>query len=69
MHSLASYIDLFQYTKRSLTNKIIVDPTLNVAANKFIDSQTSYAKMLAENFENISKYYVDCQTKAIFPKV
>ena len=68
IHSLNFFIDTFQGTKRSLTNSIIKDPVLNKAANEFITSQTSFAKMLVNNYTNISKYFVDTQTNVLFPK-
>lgn len=53
------YIDSFQSIKRSLTNKVITDPTLNKAANSFIDAQTAWAKMVADNSIDITKHYFD----------
>lgn len=50
------FVDAFQETKRYLTNKIIIDPVLNRAANNYINSQTQFAKMLIENGINISKH-------------
>lgn len=53
------FIDAFQETKRNLTNKIIVDPILNKAANNYINSQTQFAKMLIDNGVNISKHSIN----------
>ena len=53
------YIDSFQSLKRSLTNKVITDPTLNKAANSFIDAQGTWAKMVAENSINLTKHFFD----------
>ena len=61
-------IDAFQQTKKNLTDRIIKDPVLNKSAHNFINSQTQFAKMLVNNFTDISKYYVDSQTKALFPQ-
>ena len=61
-------IDMLQQLKKNLTDKIIKDPILNKSAHNFINSQTQFAKMLVNNFTDISKYYVDSQTKALFPK-
>jgi hypothetical protein len=63
-----AHIDSFQATKRGLTNKIITDPILNKAANDFIDAQAIFAKMLANNFINITKSSVDAYTQYVFPK-
>ena len=68
IHSLNFFIDTFQGTKRKLTNNVIKDPVLNKAANDFIDSQTSFAKMLVNNSTNVLKHFTDTQTNAIFPK-
>jgi len=61
-------IDMLQQLKKNLTDKIIKDPILNKSAHNFINSQTQFAKMLVNNFTDISKYYVDSQTKSLFPK-
>lgn len=61
-------IDMFQQLKKNLTDRIIKDPVLNKSAHNFINSQTQFAKMLVNNFTDISKYYVDSQTKALFPQ-
>ena len=65
--TIESQIDAFQTTKRGLTDKIITDPTLNKAAHSFIDSQTAFAKMLAQNFTDISKYSMDSYTTFLAP--
>jgi len=61
-------IDMLQQLKKNLTDKIIKDSILNKSAHNFINSQTQFAKMLVNNFTDISKYYVDTQTKALFPQ-
>jgi len=61
-------IDMLQQLKKNLTDKIIKDSILNKSAHNFINSQTQFAKMLVNNFTDISKYYVDSQTKALFPQ-
>lgn len=53
------YIDSFQSLKRSFTNTVITEPTLNKAANSFIDAQTVWAKMVADNSVAITKHYFD----------
>ena len=62
------YIDSFQSTKRMLTDKVILDPTLNKAANDFITAQTTFAKMLSKNAFDIAQYSMDSITKVWFPK-
>ena len=62
------YIDSFQSLKRSLTNKVITDTTLNKAANSFIDAQTVWAKMVAENSIDLTKHYFDQVAKVTYAK-
>ena len=61
-------LDVIQQVKKNLTDRIIKDPILNKSTHNFINSQTQFAKMLVNNFTDISKYYVDSQTKSLFPK-
>ncbi len=61
-------IDSFQGIKRALTNQVIKGPTLNKAANDFIDAQTAFGKMLAHNSIDVAKYSMDAFTKCWFPK-
>lgn len=68
MFSTHTYIDMFQNTKRTLTNKTIADKDLNKIAHNFIDAQTVYAKMLAKNSEDMIKYFVETQTALWFSK-
>ncbi len=62
------YIDSFQSLKHSFTDKVITDPTLNKAANAFIDAQTAWAKMIVDNSTIITKYCFDKQTEVMYPK-
>jgi hypothetical protein len=62
------YIDFFQSLKRSLTNKVITDETLNKAANSFIDAQSTWAKMVAENSINLTKHFFDELAKTTYTK-
>jgi hypothetical protein len=62
------YIDLFQSSKRQFTNQVYKDDTLNKACNAFIDAQTVFAKMMAKNYIDLSKYSVDNVSKVFFPK-
>ena len=66
--NMGDYIDTFQRTKTSMTNKVITDPILNRAANDFITAQTSFAKMLDNNFMMIAKHSMDSYAKNLFPK-
>ena len=62
------YIDLFQNSKRTVTNAVITDKTLNKAANAYIDAQTAFAKVLVNNTIDISKLAVDSFSKNLFFK-
>lgn len=68
MYTINTAIDVFQNMKRTLTDKIIVDKTLNSIAHNFIDAQTVFAKMLAKNTEDMTKYFVETQTNLLFPR-
>jgi hypothetical protein len=62
------YIDLFQSSKRQFTNQVYQDETLNKACNAFIDAQTAFAKMMAKNYIDLSKYNADTMSKIFFPQ-
>jgi hypothetical protein len=68
MFSPDFYIDSFQETKRVITNQIFKDPTLNKAAQDYINAQTAFAKMLAHNAIDLTKYSVESVSKVLFPK-
>lgn len=63
------YIDTLQHTKSNLTDKVITDPVLNKAAHNFLDAQTMFAKMIAQNTTAIAKHGVDAMCKTYFPQV
>jgi hypothetical protein len=63
------YIDALQHTKSNLTDKVITDPVLNKAAHNFLDAQTMFAKMIAQNTTAIAKHGVDSFCKTYFPQV
>lgn len=62
------FIDTFQNTKRLATNTFIKDPTLNKAANDFIDAQTAFAKVLVNNTIEMTKYTVGHVSSVLFAK-
>ena len=68
MFTPSFFIDTIQDTKRVVTNQIIKDPTLNKAANDYINAQTAFAKMLVNNAIEVSKYSVDSISKVLFPQ-
>lgn len=61
-------IDTVQGVKKGLTDKIITDKTLNKAAHDYINAQTAFAKMLAHNAVDVTKYSADSFTNVWFPK-
>ncbi len=62
------FIDTIQETKRVITNQVFKDSTLNKAANDYINAQTAFAKMLAHNTIDLTKYSVDSISKVLFPQ-
>ena len=62
------YIDLFQSSKRQFTNQVYKDETLNKACNEFIDAQTTFAKMMAKNYIDLSAHSADAMSKVFFPQ-
>jgi hypothetical protein len=62
------YIDLLQTTKRTMTNQVYKDETLNKAANDFISAQTAFAKMLLNNTLTLTQYSVESISKVLYPK-
>ena len=62
------YIDLLQTTKRTMTNQVNKDETLNKAANDFISAQTAFAKMLLNNTLTLTQYSVESISKVLYPK-
>ncbi len=62
------FIDTFQNTKKVVTNAVFKDETLNKAAHAYIDAQTSFAKVLANNTIEMTRYSVDSVSKVLFPK-
>ncbi len=62
------FIDTFQNTKKVVTNAVFKDETLNKAAHAYIDAQTSFAKVLANNTIEMTRYSADSVSKVLFPK-
>ena len=62
------FIDTFQESKRTITNYVFKDPTLNKAANDYINAQTAFAKMLSHNAIDLTKYSVESISKVLFPQ-
>ena len=53
------FIDTVQSTKRSVFNRIIQDEDLQRVANRYLDAQTDFAKMIVRNAIDLAKYSVD----------
>lgn len=68
MFTPESIIDTFQGTKKSLTNAVFQDKTLNKAAHDYIDSQTAFAKMLVRNTVEVTRYSVESISSKLFSK-
>jgi len=61
-------IDNIQGIKRSFTNQVITDPTLNKVAHSFIDAQTEFAKMTARNAITVAQYSAETLAKSVAGK-
>ena len=68
MFSPEFYIDSFQNTKKLVTDKVLTDPALNNAAHAYINAQTQFAKMIANNTIDMARYSVETVSKYWFPK-
>lgn len=68
MFSPEFYIDSFQNTKKLVTDKVLTDPALNKAAHAYINAQTQFAKMIANNTIDMARYSVETVSKYWFPK-
>jgi len=59
MFSPEFFIDSIQAAKRSVFNRIIQDKDLQQVANRYLDAQTDFAKMMVRNAIDLAKYSVD----------
>lgn len=59
MFSPEFFIDAIQHTKQSVFNRIIQDDELRRIANRYIQAQTDFAKMMVRNAIDLAKYSVD----------
>jgi len=66
--SLDFFIDTFQNTKKTVTNAVFQDKTLNKAAHAYIDAQTAFAKVLVNNTIEMTRYSVESVSSVLFPK-
>jgi hypothetical protein len=62
------FIDTMQSTKRGIFKQIIKDPDLQRVADRYIDAQTEFAKMLVSNTIDVAKYSFDKATECAFSK-
>jgi len=59
MFSPEFFIDAFQSTKQSVFNRIVQDEELRRIADRYIQAQTSFAKMIIWNTIDLAKYSAD----------
>jgi hypothetical protein len=59
MFSPEFFIDTIQTAKRSVFNRIVTDPELQRVADRYINTQTEFAKMLVLNTIDLAKYSWD----------
>jgi hypothetical protein len=53
------FIDTIQSAKRSVFRRIIQDEKLQKVADRYLDAQTDFAKMMVHNAIDLAKYSVD----------
>jgi hypothetical protein len=53
------FIDAIQATKRSVFNRVIRDEQLREVADRYIQVQADFAKMMVRNAIDLAKYSVD----------
>lgn len=68
MFSSEFFIDSIQNAKKVATNAVFKDATLNKAAHAYIDAQTAFAKVLANNTVEMTRYSVERVSSVLFPK-
>jgi hypothetical protein len=59
MFSPEFFIDTIQSAKRSVFNRVIQDENLQRVANRYLEAQTEFAKMLVLNAIDLAKYSLD----------
>jgi hypothetical protein len=59
MFSPEFFIDTIQNAKKSVFNRIIADPELRAVSDRFINTQSDFAKMLVANTIDLAKYSLD----------
>jgi hypothetical protein len=62
------FIDTFQSTKKSVFKTIVQDPELQRVADRYVDAQTEFAKMLVTNTIDIAKFSFEKVTDRAFSK-
>ncbi len=62
------FIDTIQSTKRGVFKQIIKDPDLQRIADRYLDAQTEFARMIVNNTIEMSKYSFDKLTTCWFSK-
>ena len=53
------FIDTIQSTKQTVFNRIIQDEELRRVADRYLQAQTDFAKMMVRNTIDMAKYSVD----------
>ena len=59
MFSPEFFIETIQSTKKIVFKRIVQDEDLQRVADRYIDTQTDFAKMLVRNAIDLAKYSVD----------
>jgi hypothetical protein len=62
------FIDTLQSTKRGVFKQIIRDPDLQRVADRYLDAQTDFAKMLVANTVAMAQYSFEKAVECAFSK-
>jgi hypothetical protein len=59
MFAYNSFIDSFQYGKKTFVNMFITDEKIKSSLNAFVDTQTVFAKQSIKTFEDVSESMIN----------
>jgi hypothetical protein len=59
MFSPEFFIDTIQSTKKSIFDRIVSDPELRKVSDRYISTQTEFAKMMVANAIDLARYFLN----------
>lgn len=68
MFTVDFFIDTLQSTKRGLFKQVVKDEQLQAVADRYLDAQTEFAKMIVKNTISMAKYSFEKMTPSYFPE-